>query len=233
MAKYPKVNFECCAKVNLARCCWCVPLRTGCMTLSIVGILASFGILVLDRGWVGIQSTINGCMANGIFLYGSVKQIKQPLMAYLLIDAIQIATMFSAGVYSFAMMSNIEETDGCNGDEAKELCKKTNIVVGCGFWALACMYVYFWICALSLYNNVCQQYIQNETTTNEQARRQSMASIASTASIKSSSSTNPLLSRVQSEGRNNSSGSISPLLARIQNEGRKDSSGSIKSFLSR
>ena len=64
------------------------------------------------------------------------------LMAYLLIDAIQIATMFSAGVYSFAMLTNIEQIDGCEGDEAKEHCKKTNIVVGCGFWALACMYVY-------------------------------------------------------------------------------------------
>ena len=83
MANYPKVSCECCAKVKLTQCCFCIPLRTGCMTLSIIGIIVSFGVLVLDRGWLGIESAINGCLANSIFLYGSVKQIKQPLMAYL------------------------------------------------------------------------------------------------------------------------------------------------------
>ena len=154
MAIHPKVSCECCAKIKLKKCCYCIPLRVGCIILAIFGIIGSFGILGIDKGWVGIGIALSGWIADGCLLIGSWKQTKQPLMAYLIIKLVQIVSMTFAGVYSFVRLTDIEQTRGCEAGEAKELCKKMGIIAGCGFWAIACTYVYFWICVLSLYNTL-------------------------------------------------------------------------------
>ena len=157
MTIHPKVNCEyCCpnefiAQIKLKKCCCCIPLRAGCIIISILGIIGAFGILGIDRGSVGIGIALNGWIANGCLLFGSWKQMKQPLMAYLIIELVQIVNLIFAPVYFFARLIYIDQTRGCY--EPNELCRMS-VLAGFGAWPIACTYVHFWICVLSLFNRL-------------------------------------------------------------------------------
>ena len=140
------IHPECCEKVKLRHCCCCIPLRAGCIAYSILGIIGSVCVLGLDEGWIGMGIAVSGCIANGCLLVGSWQQIRQPLMTYLILGLTQIIVMFVAGILHFVLDLTCGETN--------ELCRQMDIVAACGLWALACIYVYFWFCALVLYNTL-------------------------------------------------------------------------------
>ena len=125
-----------------SKCCCCIPLQTGSIILSILGILGFVGIIyqglsfeggVMQASTLNISLGIIVLVSAGCLLFGSVSQHPTPLLICLIIWAIMLVAGVVLVVYEFVKASAI----------APEYFATLFITT--------LINVYFWICNYSFY----------------------------------------------------------------------------------
>ena len=144
----------------LAKCCCCVPLRTGSIILAVLGILG--GIFQFIGGqWTGIITGILYLSFGGCLLFGALKYHEKAVLAALAIEGACIVLSIIFGIIVIAAIEVVVPAlaDDCNGsgigksacDEAKS---SARISAAAGLIVGALINVYFWICNFSFYKEL-------------------------------------------------------------------------------
>lgn len=153
----------------LKKFCYCIGLRTGCITIGILGIIgrAIFGVgngILFWTYFVPIDDLHNwrtiACIANGLvgiaaaatLLQGALKNNKMTTNIYLYMASILVLLLFISMCLGISTLSgdtlkNLYKKEKCNEDCDKTV-TFTIIVLTFDIIDFVC-YAYFWICANS------------------------------------------------------------------------------------
>ena len=167
--------------------CCCVPLRTGCILLSLLGILTAVSDpLIVHLGgkeppkWLVTEAWVAcgiGLIANCLLMLGTIKKNEPALLLYLIIDAIVIV---QASVVNALLVRSIDQADEsarfsgfigmCNSDaickDATDEVKRntfeategiTLILRGITYIVSRAFSVYSWFCVFSFMGELNSQ----------------------------------------------------------------------------
>ena len=146
----------------LAKCCCCVPLRTGSIVLSVLGLMGGVGMML--RGfsdWSNVVSGILTILAYASLMYGCLKNHPTAVLVYLVVDALAIIfTMFIA-ILSIAAVTLMfpDITDECakaryTTEQCDNLKAATIGFAASLFFGITILNAYFWVCVFSFYKEL-------------------------------------------------------------------------------
>ena len=150
----------------LAKCCCCVPLRTGSFILGVLGILSGIVTLISSGGhWFYIVDAIFYLIAYGALLLGALKYNPQLVLINLVITALAIAIGIVFGIVAIAFVTafvpDLKNNCATMHDELNELhinCDQfkaaTIGTTAAVFFVASGFNVYFWICNMSYYKEL-------------------------------------------------------------------------------
>ena len=146
----------------LAKCCCCVPLRTGSIVLSVLGLMGGVGMMLRGLSdWSNVVSGILTILAYAILMYGCLKNHPTAVLVYLVLDALAIILMIFIAILSIAAATFMfpDLPDQCEQlNYTTEQCDNLKIAA-IGFAAslfvgIAILYTYFWVCVYSFYKEL-------------------------------------------------------------------------------
>ena len=83
----------------LSKCCCCVPLRTGCIILGVLGALGGIGLILKGyTDWYNIVVGILQILAYGLLLFGAIKNNTTAVLVHLVASAINIMLSIVLGI---------------------------------------------------------------------------------------------------------------------------------------
>ena len=150
----------------LSKCCCCVPLRTGSITLGVIGLLGGMGTFAKSDGlWFNIVLGIFYIIAYTTLLYGAIKPNGTAVFFSLVCTAIIIVLGIAFGVIIVTSIERLvpEFANNCAAIEnylaqahlTCEQFKSATIGVTAGiFFASALINTYFWVCNYSFYKEL-------------------------------------------------------------------------------
>ena len=157
----------------LSKCCCCIPLRTGCIILAVLGILSGIGMLIKGYSdWPYVIEAIVSFAASGPLLFGAIQNNQRAVLVGLIADALLIVFSIVFGIIAIASVETVipELANNCDGipdfDQLGVSCddfKSTmKVTVAAAFVVGGLFNIYFWICIYSFYAEL-------KTTTNNPA----------------------------------------------------------------
>ena len=146
----------------IKKCCCCVPLRSGSIVLSVLGLMGGVGMML--RGfsdWSNVVSGILHILAYATLMYGCLKNHPTAVLVYLVLDALSIIVTIVIAILCIAavpfMFPDLADTcvqlkyttEEC--DVFKEYAPgfAASIFVG-----IAILNTYFWVCVFSFYKEL-------------------------------------------------------------------------------
>ena len=132
-----------------AKCCCCIPLRIGCLSIAILelsGGFIAFGMLGMTYGWnhVGYADVLAGILlaVNGSFLlYGSIKHSQLSTAFHILLS------IFVNGLYAYLAIHNYVKY-------GSTMPFFSFFVV---YLFISIIQIYFFLCVLSFFQSLRQQ----------------------------------------------------------------------------
>ena len=146
----------------LTKCCCCVPLRSGSIVLSVLGLMGGVGMML--RGfsdWSNVVSGILHILAYATLMYGCLKNHPTAVLVYLVLDALSIIFMIFIGILCIAavpfMFPDLPDacvqlkytTEQCDNLKAATIGFAASLFVG-----IAILNTYFWVCVFSFYKEL-------------------------------------------------------------------------------
>ena len=136
----------------LGKCCCCVELRTGAITIAILGFVAAFVNLAAGLGWHNVCFLILRFVASGLLLYGAHKREKVPTIIYLVLDMISQVLIAIITILDIVAISDDSIAACLSPDVTEDACFAAMEVIAfyiaiyAGAFSLS---IYFWICIFS------------------------------------------------------------------------------------
>ena len=166
----------------ISNCCCCIPLRTGIIILSIVGILFGVGFLLLGQSWFNIVLAVTYFLEYGVLLHGAINSNRKTLLVCVIVDAIMIIfrlisyNLVLAGIIPFGntkaiginykcqqeqevVVDILHEMGGNNGKLSPIEVKFGGIDIAAEqsaaiFFIFAMINSYNWLCIYSFYKDI-------------------------------------------------------------------------------
>ena len=158
----------------LNKCCFCVPHRTGCIIMAILGILG--GVSMIGASKDHTTSVIDGIfhlVAYGFLLHGALENSKKSVLVSIICTGVVVAFGLLFGLIAIANIDVLAPylANGCktylsqwnkNGEIKENFTSKdcdnlarevTNQLVT-SFFVSGLISIYFWICTYSFYQEL-------------------------------------------------------------------------------
>ena len=146
----------------LTKCCCCIPLRTGSIVLSVLGLMGGVGMMLRDfSDWSNVVSGILTILAYATLMYGCLKNHPTAVLVYLVLDALAIIFSIFIAILSIAAVTfmfpyiadecakAMYTTEECDNLKAATIGFAASLYVG-----IAILNSYFWICVFSFYKEL-------------------------------------------------------------------------------
>ena len=156
----------------LPKCCCCIDLRAGCITIAILGIVGSSAWFSYSNNGqseapidkasysITVSASVMGILSSLCLLFGAFKNHKDAVMAYLVLEVIQFLLRLVFSILLFVQYH--EKKSGTN--VALELWNYQNIgvLIG-GIFALIIpiVWIYLWFCVFSFYQKIKRGTIED------------------------------------------------------------------------
>ena len=146
----------------LTKCCCCVPLRTGSIVLSVLGLIGGVGMMLRDfSDWSNVVSGILTILAYATLMYGCLKNHPTAVLVYLVLDAFSIILAIFIAIFCIAAVTFMfpQITDECaqaryTTEQCDSLKAATIVSVASLFVGIAILNAYFWVCVFSFYKEL-------------------------------------------------------------------------------
>ena len=144
---------------RVGTCCFCVPLRTGCIVIAILGMMMSFSSIAnIERSGIAVTivSVVIGISVNGILLFGAIKNNSLAVLVHLILDIFYIVGCIIVWIIVVALVakgggaSTTVSVAGAVSVPVGGLAIAVTILLS----ALIMLDIYFWIVTFSFYREL-------------------------------------------------------------------------------
>ena len=145
----------------LSKCCWCIPLRIGSISLAVLWILQGIYKLVTSGGHrPSIYTSILYLIVSGCLLFGAIKYHRKAVLVSLILEALTVIyTMFVIIVFAGVDSQLANDCEGIRTIFGSQ-CEKLKYAVAklgnnAGLFIGSNLFrIYFWICNYSFYKEL-------------------------------------------------------------------------------
>ena len=134
--------------VVIKKCCFCLDLRTGCIVIAMLTILAGLSTLIrVPFTWYMIFAAVTGSLSGSLLLYGAIRSNITATTSYLVMEVIGIIAYLLATSFIF-IETQISANEFYENDLTKtaENTRMTGDLIGILFVFIILLHIYFWIC---------------------------------------------------------------------------------------
>ena len=147
----------------VSKCCCCIPLRTGCIILGVLGILSGIGLLATEwRQWFYVIEAVIFFAAYGPLLFGAIQYNQRAVLVSL--GSCALLILYGTVIGIIIAMPRIEtfrpelanncagvtsvERGGISCDDFTQITDVSAFLIG------SVLDIYFWICMYSFYKDL-------------------------------------------------------------------------------
>ena len=145
----------------LSKCCCCVPLRSGCIALGVVGILVAFIYLdpiINQSAYIFILPLLVSLCSFGTLLIGAIVNNKTMVLVhsitYAMLMVLKVIFVIVAAVAFTTLMpvlNDCEELDMTGFDDCEQYTSYTMVLFFIVSIIELLLDIYFWFCSFSFY----------------------------------------------------------------------------------